>query len=140
MKTAWKKQRKSLKKQGKRAETKQNFRVMTNSQNKALQNYKNVRNDLSKNVHTIIPTSCFVELMDSKQRNCKQLLESAVPTLNDLAKSFKDSCETELDLAMLNHVFILIHCFYQMIKLKEYKKILKHSQIVKNGSVKGVVD
>ena len=113
---------------------------MTNSQYKILQNHKNVRNDLLKNVHTIIPTSCFVELMDSKQRNCKQLLESAVPTLNDLAKSFKDSCETELDLAMLNHVFILIHCFYQMIKLKEYKKILKHSQIVKNGSVKGVVD
>ena len=57
----------------KRAETKQNFRVMKNCQNKALQNYKNVRNDLFKNVHTIIPMSCFVELMDSKQKranNC----------------------------------------------------------------------
>ena len=37
---------------------------------------------------------------------CIQLLDSAVPILNDLAKSFKDSCDPELDLAMLNHVFI----------------------------------
>ena len=88
-----------------RAEAKQSFRVMTNSQYEALQNHKNVRNDLLKDVHTIIPRSCFVELMDSKQKKCKQLLQSAVPTLNDLAKCFKDSCDPELDLAMLNHVF-----------------------------------
>ena len=43
--------------------------------------------------------------MDSKQKKCKQLLQSAVPTLNDLAKCFKDSCDPELDLAMVNHVF-----------------------------------
>ena len=43
--------------------------------------------------------------MDSKQKKYKQLLQSAVPTLNDLAKSFKYSCYPELDLAMLNHVF-----------------------------------
>ena len=36
---------------------------------------------------------------------CIQLLDSAVPILNDLAKSFKDSCNPELDLAMLNHFF-----------------------------------
>ena len=88
-----------------RVEAKQNFRVMTNSQYEALQSHKNVRNDLFKDVHTIIPTSCFVELMDSKQKKCKQLLQLAVPTLNDLAKCFKDSCDPELDLAMLNHVF-----------------------------------
>ena len=72
---------------------------------KALQNHKNVRNDFFKDVDTIIPTSCFVELMDSKQKKYKQLLQSAVPTLNDLAKRFKDSCDPELDLAMLNHAF-----------------------------------
>ena len=88
-----------------RAEAKWNFRGMTNSQYKALQNHKNVINDLFKDVQTIIPTSSFVELMDSKQKKCKQLLESALPTLNDLANSFKDSCDPELDLAMLNHVF-----------------------------------
>ena len=27
------------------------------------------------------------------------------PNLNDLAECFKDSCDPELDLAMLNHVF-----------------------------------
>ena len=33
------------------------------------------------------------------------MLESVVPTLNDLTKSFiKDSCDPELDLAMLNHI------------------------------------
>ena len=58
-----------------RAEDKQNFRVMTNSRYEALQNHKNVRNDLFKDVHTKIPTSCFVELMDSKQKKCKQLLQ-----------------------------------------------------------------
>ena len=67
-----------------RAEAKQNFRVMTNSQYKALQNHKNVRNDLFKDVYTIIPRSCFLELMDFKQKKCKQLLHSTVPILNDL--------------------------------------------------------
>ena len=57
-----------------------------------------------KDVHTVIPKSCFVELLDSKQKKCKQLLESAVLTLYDFAKSFKNSCDPELDLAMLNHV------------------------------------
>ena len=68
---------------------------MANSQYEALQNHKNIRNDLFKDLYTIIP----------KQKKCKQLLQSAVPTLNELAKSFKDSCDPELDLAMLNHVF-----------------------------------
>ena len=40
-----------------------------------------------------------------KKKKCIQLLQSAVPTLNDLAKSFTDSCDLELDLAMFNHVF-----------------------------------
>ena len=100
-----------------RAEVKQNFRVMTNSKYKALQNHKNVRNDLCKDVHTIIPTSCFVELMDSKQKKCKQLLESAAPTLNDIAKSFKDWCDPELNLTMLNRVFtdsLLLHVFTKL--------------------------
>ena len=35
-----------------RAEAKQNFRVTTNSQYEALQNHKNVRNDLFQDVHT----------------------------------------------------------------------------------------
>ena len=33
-----------------------------------------------------------------------QLRQSAVTTLNDLAKSFKESYDLELDLPMLNHV------------------------------------
>ena len=37
-------------------------------------------------------------------KTCKQLLQSAVPTLNDLSKSFKDLCDPELDLAMFYHV------------------------------------
>ena len=69
-----------------------------------MQNHKNLINGLFKDVHTVIPKSCFVELLDSKQKKCKQLLESAVLTLNDFAKSFKNSCDPELDLAMLNHV------------------------------------
>ena len=69
-----------------------------------MQNHKNLINDLFKDVHTVIPKSCFVELLDSKQKKCKQLLESAVLTLNDFAKSFKNPCDPELDLAMLNHV------------------------------------
>ena len=35
----------------------------------------------------------------------KQLLQLALSTLNDLAKSLKDLCDPELDLAMLNYVF-----------------------------------
>ena len=88
-----------------RAEAEQIFRVITNSQYEALQNHKNGRNDLFQDVHTIIPMSYFVELMDSKQKKWKQLLQSAVPTLNDLAERFKDMYEPELHLAMLDHVF-----------------------------------
>ena len=54
-----------------KSRTKQNFRVITNSQYEALQNHKNVITDLFQDVHTIIPTSCFVELMDSKQKKGK---------------------------------------------------------------------
>ena len=43
--------------------------------------------------------------MDSKQKKCKQLMQSAGPTLNDLAKNSKDSCDLEFDLTILNHVF-----------------------------------
>ena len=38
------------------------------------------------------------------KKKCKQLLESAVLILNDFAKSFKNSCDPELDLVMLSHV------------------------------------
>ena len=38
-------------------------------------------------------------------KKCKQLVQLAVPTLNDLAKSFKNSCDPDFDLAILNHVF-----------------------------------
>ena len=51
-----------------RAEAKQNFRVMRNSQDEALKNHKNVRNSLFKDVHTLFTTSCFVELMASTQK------------------------------------------------------------------------
>ena len=47
--------------------------MMANSQNKALQNHKNVRNDLFKDVHTIIPMSCLVELMDSRQKKVQAI-------------------------------------------------------------------
>ena len=79
--------------------------MMANSQNKALQNHKNVRNDLFKDVHTIIPMSCLVELMDSRQKKVQAITGVSCTNLNDLAKSFiKDSCDPELDLAMLNHI------------------------------------
>ena len=72
--------------------------------------------------------------MDSKQKKCKQLVQSAGPTLNDLAKNSKGSCDPEL-----NHVFT-DSLLLSVSKLEEYMKIFKHSQRVKNGSVKGVVD
>ena len=50
---------------------KHNFRVMRKIQYEALKNHKNVRKDLFKDLHTIIRTSCFVELMDSKQESAK---------------------------------------------------------------------
>ena len=106
IKVIWKKQPKSQKKQEKKEQ--KLSRILGWWQYKykckALQNHKNLINDLFKDVHTVIPKSCFVELLDSKQKKCKQLLESAVLTLNDFAKSFKNSCDPELDLAMLNHV------------------------------------
>ena len=75
MKLIWKKKttQESEEARKERAEAKQNFRVMANSQYKALQNHKNVRNDLFKDVHTIIPTSCLVELMDSRQKKVQTI-------------------------------------------------------------------
>ena len=47
-------------------------------------------------------------------KKCKQLLEPTPPTLNDIAKRFKDSCDPELNLTILNRVFtdsLLLHVF-----------------------------
>lgn len=42
---------------------------MTDTHYKTLQNKKNVRNDLFMDLHTLIPTSSFKELMKTKQKS-----------------------------------------------------------------------
>ena len=43
--------------------------------------------------------------MESKQKKYTPLQKCNIPTLFDLAASFKDSCDPELDLEMLNEMF-----------------------------------
>ena len=43
--------------------------------------------------------------MESKQKKYTPLQECNIPTLCGLAASFKDSCDPELDLEILNEVF-----------------------------------
>ena len=78
---------------------------MTDSQFDRLSNRKNIREKFFNEACVIIPTSCFVELMESKQKKCTPLQKCNIPTLFDLAASFKDSCGPELDLEMLNEMF-----------------------------------
>ena len=63
-------------------------------------------------------------------KKSKQLLESAVPTLHDLAKSSKDICDPELNLAMPNHVFTdsLLLSDDQIIRVYENTQAKSNSQ------------
>ena len=78
---------------------------MTDSQFDRLSNRKIIRQEFFNEACAIIPTSCFVELMESKQKKYTPLQKCNIPTLFDLAASFKDSCDPELDLEMLNEMF-----------------------------------
>ena len=63
-------------------------------------------------------------------KKSKQLLESAVPTLNDLTKSSKDTCDPELNLAMPNNVFTdsLLLSDDQIIRVYENTQAQSNSQ------------
>ena len=78
---------------------------MTDSQFDRLSNRKNIRQEIFSEASAIISTSCFVKLMESKQKKYTPSQKSDIPTLFDLAARFKDSCDPELDLEMPNEMF-----------------------------------
>ena len=100
---------------------------MTDSQFDRLSNRKNIRQGFFNEACTIIPTSSFVELMESKQRKYTPLQKCNIPTLFDFAASFKDSCDPELDLEILNEMFTdsIIYSDEQIQKI--YKTTKKQS-------------
>ena len=114
---------------------------MADSQFDRLSNRKNIRQEFFNEACTIVPRSCFVELMESKQRKYIPLQKCNVPTLFDLVASFKDSCDPEFDLEMLNEMFTdsiicsdkQIQNIYKITKKKEKKKT-KTKQNKKNQS------
>ena len=78
---------------------------MTDSQFDRLSNRKNIRQEIFNEASAIISTSCFVKLMESKQKKYTPSQKSDIPTLFDIAASFKDSCDPELYLEILNEMF-----------------------------------
>ena len=95
----------TLEKWKSKAEVKKTFGVMTDSQFDRFSNRKIVRQEFFNEACAIIPTSCFVELIESKQKKSTPSQKSDIPTLFGLAASFKDSCDLELDLEMPNEMF-----------------------------------
>ena len=103
---------------------------MTDSQFHRLSNRKSTRQEFFNEACVIIPTSCFVELMESKQKKYTPLQKCNIPTLFDLAASFKDSCDPELDLEMLNEMFTdsIIYSDEQIQNIYEITKKQSDSQ------------
>ena len=87
----------TLEKRKRKPEVKKGFRVITDSQFDRLPNRKKIRQEFVNEVCAIIPTSFFVELIESKQKIYTPSQKSDIPALLDLAASFKDSCDPELD-------------------------------------------
>ena len=107
---------------------------MTKSQFDRLSNRKNIRQEFFNEACTIVPRSCFVELMESKQRKYIPLQKCNVPTLFDLVASFKDSCDPEFDLEMLNEMFTdsIICSDKQIQNIYEITKKQSESQLWTN--------
>ena len=105
---------------------------MTGSQFDRLSNRKNVRQEFFNEACAIIPTSCFVELIESKQKKYTPSQRSDIPTLIDLAASFKDSCDPELDLEMLNEM-LTDSIIYSDQQIQNIFEITKNNQIVSIG-------
>ena len=120
----------TLEKRKSKAEVKKTFRVMTDSQFHRLSNRKNIRQEFFNEACAIIPTSCFVELMESKQKKYTPSQNSNIPILFDLAASFEDSCDPELDLEMLNEMFTdsIIYSDKQIQNIYEITKKQSDSQ------------
>ena len=78
---------------------------MTDSQFDRLSNRENISQEFFNEAFTIIPTSCFAELIESKQKIYTPSQKCNISPLFDLAASFKYSCDTKLDLEMLNEMF-----------------------------------
>ena len=87
----------TLEKRKSKAEVKKGFRVITDSQFDRLSNRKKIWQEFVNEVCAIIPTSFFAELIESKQKKYAPSQKSDIPTLLNLAESFKDSCDPELD-------------------------------------------
>lgn len=79
-------------------------------------------------------TTCFVKLMELKQKKYTQLLKSSISVLFDIAASFTDSGDSELDLKMLNEMLIdsitnseeQIQNIYKIIKKSNSQDWINH--------------
>ena len=80
-----------------------NFKTMSGSQAEKLEDKQSIREDFFSSAHTIIPKSCFVELMQGKKN--RVTTSTYVPSLNDFAESFKENCSPELNIEDLNDIF-----------------------------------
>ena len=78
----------------------------------------------------IISTSCFVKLMESKQKKNTPSQKSDIATLFNIAASFKDPCNPELDLEILNEMFTysIIYSDPQIQNIYEITKKQSDSQ------------
>ena len=78
----------------------------------------------------IISTSCFVKLMELQQKKNTPSQKSDITTLFDIAASFKDSCNPELDLEILNDMFTysIIYSDQQIQNIYEITKKQSESQ------------
>ena len=114
---------------------------MTDSQFDRLSNRENISQEFFNEAFTIIPTSCFPELIESKQKIYIPSQKCNISSLFDLAASFKYSCDTKLDLEMLNEMFTdsiicsdkQIQNIYRITKKKKKTKT-KTKQNKKNQS------
>ena len=80
-----------------------NFKTMSGSQAEKLKDKQSIHEDFFSSAHTIIPKSCFVELMQGKKN--RVTTPTYVPSLNDCAESFKENCSPELNIEDLNDIF-----------------------------------
>ena len=88
-----------------KAQCRINFQVMFDSQAKKILNSDDIRADFFNDVSNIIPRSCFTEFMEARKKKIKIQNSETVPSLVDCAKSFKDSCDPELDIEFLHDAF-----------------------------------
>ena len=76
---------------------------MSGSQAQKLKDKQSIREDFFSRIHTVIPKSCFVELMQGKKN--RVTTSTYVPSLNHFAESFKENCSPELNIEDLNDIF-----------------------------------